>query len=93
MKFLVLVIITTWSFGTPILYPVQKQIVSSPEKAAMLIYESEKNDICTADCNQYKYELYEIDIEKKTIKEIKIPKLTFSASKSQGEISKQKPEE
>lgn len=85
MKFLVLVIITTWSFGggyqnTPII-----NMVSSPQKAAIQIWEDKLISQRTVEPDHKNYKLYEIDIEKKTIKEIEIPKLKFVSPASSDE--------
>jgi hypothetical protein len=79
MNVLILVITITWSFGIsahPV--PSQKIIVGSPEEAAIYIYNDRPLPY-QVEPDQKKYTLYEIDLEKKTIKEIPIPELSFKA--------------
>jgi hypothetical protein len=81
MKFLLLVIITAWSFGgggfgnTP-----KKQIVSSPEQAAILVWQNEQSKQYP-DPDQYVYRLYEIDLENNTMKQVCIPLVEFNINK------------
>jgi len=77
MKILILLIITTWSFGLPYPGPV-KQIVSCPEEAAMIIFDDHKYDALRTEPDRKKYTLYEIDLTTKSIKEVEIPVLSFS---------------
>lgn len=82
MKILILVIITTWSFaggyhGKP---PFSK-MVHSVEEAALVIYEDQKYLESQIEPDQKEYKLYEVDVDKKTIKEISIPKVKFEYPK------------
>ena len=77
MKFLLLVIITTWSFGGAGLWSLpQKEIVGSPQQAAIIIYQNEQNKI-SVEPDQHRYELYEVDLENNKIRQIAIPMLKF----------------
>jgi len=78
MKILVLFTIITWSFALGNTGYSDWKIVDSPQDAAIIIYQKTPNAF-QAEPDRKRYELYEIDIEKKTIKEIKIPKLNFTA--------------
>ena len=87
MKFLLLVIITTWSFGSAGFLP-QKEIVGSPQQAAIIIYQNEQNKI-SVEPDQHRYELYEVDLDAKTIKAIQIPELQFVHPQPKAETGKE----
>lgn len=76
MKILLLIITMTYYFGGIIDMPVNKQVVSSPEIAAVLLWEREQS-VNYPEPESYDAHLYEIDLEKMTIKEIDIPKISF----------------
>ena len=82
MKFLLLVTIITWSFAMGNTGYSDRQIVDSPQDAAIIIYKNTPNAF-EVEPDRKRYELYEIDIEKKTIKEIEIPKLNFTSPVSE----------
>ena len=77
MKFLLLVIITTWSFGGGGIWNLpQKEIVGSPQQAAIIIYQNEQRKEYP-EPDQHRYELYEVDLENNKIRQIAIPMLKF----------------
>uniref|UniRef100_A0A6M3JBV1 Uncharacterized protein n=1 Tax=viral metagenome TaxID=1070528 RepID=A0A6M3JBV1_9ZZZZ len=80
MKILILVVVTLWSFGSPYPNP-QKMIVNSPEEAAIIIRKFSESQRKMAEPDRYSYTLYEIDTEDATVKEIKIPRISFSSDK------------
>jgi len=83
MKILILIITITWSFGIGHENKPSFKIVSSPEQAAIYVY-NDKPPSFMVEPDRKQYNLYEIDIEAKTINEIKIPKLTFQQAQSSG---------
>jgi len=78
MKIFILLIITTWSFGGGCgnLHPVTKEVVSSPEAAAIRIYEIEQSEF-GPEPDRHEYELYEVNFKEKTVKAIDIPIIKF----------------
>jgi hypothetical protein len=81
MKILILVTLTVWSFGSG--YGGRRDetsIVSSPEEAAIIVWEKEKRPSFVVEPDRYVFELWEVDLsgEKKTVKQIPIPKVSFS---------------
>ncbi|RJR46027.1 MAG: hypothetical protein C4576_11400 [Desulfobacteraceae bacterium] len=78
MKILILITIITWSFGG-YTGSEKKQIVSSPEAAAVLVWE-DKASAYTTEPDKKMYRLVEVDLQAKTIKDICIPQLEFKVS-------------
>lgn len=86
MTVLILVIVTTWSFGISMdggYGAPQKIIVSSPEEAAIIVYKDKNSGgiLCALQCepDRKTYSLYEIDLGSEKITPLKIPKLKFEA--------------
>lgn len=86
MKIYLLVTIITWSFSFGNTGYSDYQTVNSPNDAAIIIYKEEPSPF-EVEPDRKRYELYEIDIneEKKTIKEILIPKITFWVEESKAQ--------
>ncbi len=76
MKILILVITITWSFGTPY-PPPQSLIVSSPEQAAIYIYNDRKASSLFIEPDKKKYTLFSVNLETKKITEVAIPNVIF----------------
>ncbi|MFA5928623.1 MAG: hypothetical protein WC838_04940 [Candidatus Margulisiibacteriota bacterium] len=75
------IIYITWSFGVVFNAPVgmnikEAKIVSSPEAAAILVWENEKSKF-GPEPDRHSYKLFKIDVESMKMEEVKIPKLTF----------------
>lgn len=77
MKFLLLVTIITWSFGGGYQNPPHLKIVDSPESAAMIIMDNHLYTRNQVEPDHKRYELYEVDLDKGTIKQVAIPKIKF----------------
>ena len=76
MNILILVATITWSFGGGYQNTPSFIMVDSPERAAICVY-NDKPFPFEVEPDQKIYTLYDVDLEKKTIKEIPIPKLGF----------------
>jgi len=80
MKILILIITVTWSFGGGYQNSPNVKIMSSPEQAAIYIY-NDRSPSFVVEPDHKKYQLFEIDIEASSIKEIAIPEIKFSQPK------------
>ena len=72
MKILLLVITTTWSFGIPSNGP-RTYVVDSREQAAQLVSDNDRSRRGQVEPDQFAYDLYEVDLSKKSVVKIKIP--------------------
>jgi len=79
MKILILVTIITWSFGGGYQNSPSYQIVSSVNSAALAVYNDRPLPfMCEPDHKVY--QLWEVDLEEKTFKQICIPKIVFKTN-------------
>jgi len=76
MKILLFIILMSHYFTGIKNMPVTQKVVSSPKQAAILLWEREQS-VSNFEPESYVGHLYEIDLAKKTIKEINIPKISF----------------
>lgn len=76
MKILILIITITWSFGGGYQSTPTVKIVSSPESAAIYVWE-DRQSVVSVEPDQKKYELFEIDFKVKEIKSIPFPTIRF----------------
>ena len=79
MQFLILVITIAWSFGisaSPL--ESQKVLVSTPEEAAIYIYNDRPMSF-DVEPDKKSYVLYKINLKKRTIEEVPIPKIAFQS--------------
>lgn len=79
-KFLVLVIIYTWSFSTPLPNP-EQVLVKSPEEAAIICWKNSQTPNNTYETKVYR--LLEIDPDNKTLVQLPIPEVKFEIQKQQ----------
>ena len=73
MKFLILVIVTTWTMGPGT--PPQVIVVESPEDAAVCIYQEIREG--TVGIDKHEYELYELDTRTMQGRKLRIPQIRF----------------
>jgi len=76
MKILVFIILMTYYFGGIKDMPVTQEVVSSPEQAAIILWKMQES-VTYPEPKSYVGHLYEIDLDKLTVKEIDIPKISF----------------
>ena len=77
MKLLILVMITTWSFGGGYQNTPSYQIVYSAEEAAIIVYNNEKIPKFSVESDRQEYRLYSVDLLTKEITPLPIPKVEF----------------
>lgn len=80
MNVLILACVITWSFGGGFQNSPSYQIVSSPESAAIIVYEDDsvRRQPWNVEPDQKKWILYEVNLEKVTVKTIPIPTIRFT---------------
>jgi len=76
MKILLLIVLMSHAFSGVSDMPVIQKVVSSPEVAAILLWERQQS-ASFPEPEHYAGHLYEVDLEKMTVKEIYIPKISF----------------
>ena len=81
MKILILITSITWSFGGGYQQTPSYETVGSAKTAAIRVYFAQELAKQQVEPDQKEHQLYEIDLEKKTIKEIPIPIIGFENKK------------
>ncbi len=79
MKILLLIVLMSHAFSGVSDMPVTQKVVSSPEQAAILVWERQQSR-SWPEPEHYIGHLYEIDLDKMTVKEVDIPKISFQQS-------------
>lgn len=76
MEILFLIILKNHVFSGIHEMPVNQEVVSSPEQAAILLWERQQS-VSFPEPENYTGHLYEIDLVKMIVKKVDIPKLFF----------------
>jgi len=84
MKIFIFIALTVWSFSGNL--GADKRIVSSPEEAAIIVWQRENRKTPIVEPDRYVYELWEVDLSgsQKTVKQIPIPELYFRTECGKG---------
>ena len=77
MKILILVILYSQVFSGTYDYPVVRQVVASPESAAMILYERNLS-LTYTEPGHNEAHLYELDLAVMSVVEIDIPEISFT---------------
>lgn len=80
MQLMILVTIITWSFGGGFQKTPSYQIVSSPEDAALAVYNDNKSNH-KVEPDQKTYQLFKIDFSSGIVTEIELPSVEFKTTK------------
>jgi len=78
MKVLILAIMVTWSFSGGYQSTPTFQTVSSPQEAAIRVWQDKRQAI-SVEADQKEYSLYQVDLKSKTIENIDIPEVFFGS--------------
>jgi len=82
MIIFVVIIYMSYPFGGISNMPVERCTVNSPKDAAIKLWEYREYQSGDIEHKSFEGKLYKIDLSKKTIEEVEIPKISFIKKKS-----------